>query len=58
MAEKFFSEKNLKFTLYNVHKVEELLGHERFGDYNMESFDMILDTAKSIGTGFMYPLYA
>jgi butyryl-CoA dehydrogenase len=58
MAEKFFSEKNLRFTLYDVHKVEELLSHEKFNDYNRESFDMILDTAKSIGTDFMYPLYS
>jgi butyryl-CoA dehydrogenase len=58
MAEKFFSEKNLKFTLYDVHKVEDLLRHDTFGDYNRESFDMILDTAKNIGTDFMYPLYS
>lgn len=58
MAEKFFSEKNLKFTLYNVHNMEELLKHDRFGDYSRESFDMILDTAKNIGTGFMFPLYS
>ncbi len=58
MAEKFFSEKNLRFTLYNVHNMEELLTHERFGDYSRESFDMILDTAKNIGTSFMFPLYS
>lgn len=58
MAEKFFSEKNLKFTLYDVHNVEELLKHERFSDYNKESFDMVLDTAKNISTNFMYPLFA
>lgn len=56
MAEKFFSEKNLKFTLYNVHNIEEILTHGRFSDYNRESLDMILDTAKSIATNFMYPL--
>lgn len=58
MAEKFFSEKNLKFTLYDVHNVEELLGHTMFSDYNRESFDMVLDTAKNIAAGFMYPLYS
>ena len=58
MAKKFYSEKNLKFTLYDVHKVETLLTHERFSDYNKESFDMILDTAKTIGVNFMYPLYS
>ncbi len=58
MAKKFFSEKNLKFTLYDVHKVEDLVKHDKFSDYNKESFDMILDTAKNIGTSFMYPLYS
>lgn len=58
MAEKFFSEKNLRFTLYNVHNVDELVTHKKFSDYNRESFDMILDTAKSIGINFMYPLYS
>lgn len=58
MAKKFFSEKNLKFTLYNVHKVESLIEHQKFSDYSRESFDMILDTAKNIGVSFMYPLYS
>ncbi len=57
MAEKFYSEKNLKFTLYDVHKVENLLSYGRFSDYNRESFDMILDTAKNIGINFMFPLF-
>ena len=58
MAEKFFSEKNLKFTLYDVHNVEDLLAHKMFSDYNRESFDMILETAKSIGVNFMFPLFS
>ncbi len=58
MAEKFFSEKNLKFTLYDVHKVEDLLKHGKFCDYNRESFDMILDTAKNMAVNFMYPLFS
>jgi butyryl-CoA dehydrogenase len=58
MAEKFYSEKNLRFTLYEVHSVESLLSHKRFGEYNRESFDMILDTAKSMAVDFMYPLFA
>ncbi len=58
MAKKFFSEKNLKFTLYDVHTVEDLLNHEKFSEYNRESFDMVIDTAKNIGINFMYPLYS
>ena len=58
MAEKFYSEKNLKFILYDVHAVESLIAHKRFSDFNRESFDMILDTAKSIAVNFMYPLFS
>ena len=58
MADKFYSEKNLKFTLYDVHAVESLITHKRFSDYNRESFDMILDTAKNIAVDFMFPLFA
>ncbi len=57
MAEKFFSDKNLRFTLYDVHNVEEVIKYERFSDYNKESFDMILDTAKNIATTVMFPLF-
>ncbi len=57
MAEKFYSDKNLKFTLYDVHNIEELTSYERFSEYSRESFDMILGTAKSMAVDFMYPLY-
>jgi alkylation response protein AidB-like acyl-CoA dehydrogenase len=56
MAERFFSEKNLKFTLYAVHSIETLLNYERYKDYNKESFEMILGTAKDIATGVMFPV--
>jgi alkylation response protein AidB-like acyl-CoA dehydrogenase len=56
MAQKFFSESNLKFMLYNVHEVESLATNDYFSDYTRESFDMILDTAKKIATDFMFPL--
>ena len=58
MAEKFFSDKNLKFMLYDVHDVETLPRYERFSDYNRASFDMILDTARNIAVNFMHPLNA
>jgi len=56
MSGKFYSEKNLRFTLYDVHGIESLISHKKFSDYNREGFDMILDTAKSIAVDFMFPL--
>ena len=56
MAQKFYSERNLKFTLYDVHDVESLAQYDYFSDYTRESFEMILDTAKKIATDFMFPI--
>jgi butyryl-CoA dehydrogenase len=56
MAQKFYSERNLKFMLYDVHEVESLAQYDYFSDYTRESFEMILDTAKKIATDFMFPI--
>ncbi len=56
MAERFFSERNLLFTLFNVHDIESLLASERFGEYTRESVDMIMGTAKKIATEHMFPI--
>ncbi|MBP7736350.1 MAG: acyl-CoA dehydrogenase C-terminal domain-containing protein [Spirochaetes bacterium] len=58
MAERFFSERNLAFTLFNVHDIESLLGLERFGEYTRESVDMIIGTAMKIASGHMFPLFS
>jgi alkylation response protein AidB-like acyl-CoA dehydrogenase len=58
MAEHFFSERNLKFTIFNVHDIESVLKSERYGDYTRESVDMIIDTAKKIAAEHMFPLFS
>jgi alkylation response protein AidB-like acyl-CoA dehydrogenase len=58
MAERFFSERNLKFTLFDVHDIESLLESDRFGDYNREGVDMIIDTAKKIAVEHMFPIFS
>ncbi len=58
MAERFFSERNLAFTLFNVHDIESLLGSEYFGEYTRESVDMIIGTAMKIAAGQMFPLFS
>ncbi len=57
MAEKFFSERNLRFTLYDVHDVASLAGSAYYADHGRETFDILLDTAKKIATGHLYPYY-
>jgi len=57
MAEKYFSERNLKFLLYEVLDVGRLLPHAFFADHNRESFDLILDTAAKVARDRLYPIF-
>ncbi len=57
MAEKFVSERNLKFLLYEVLDVESLTSQSYFQDHNREVFDMVLETALKMGRDLLYPLY-
>ena len=57
MAEKFISDRNLRFLLYEVNDVESLLKYPRFADHSREVFDMILDTAMRMGKDLFKPLF-
>ena len=57
MAEKFISERNLKFLLYEMLDAECLLQYPRFSDHSREVFDMVLGNGHENGqkpheTGF------
>jgi alkylation response protein AidB-like acyl-CoA dehydrogenase len=47
----------LKFLLFDVHNVEEILKYERFADFDRSSFDILLDSAKSWADQDFYPYY-
>ena len=55
MAEKFISERNLKFLLYEVFDAPSLIQYPYFCDHNRESFDMALETALRIGRNLLKP---
>lgn len=57
MAEKFISDRNLRFLLYEVNDVESLLKYPRFADHSKEVFDMILDTAMRMSKEMFKPLF-
>ncbi|HOG82094.1 MAG TPA: acyl-CoA dehydrogenase family protein, partial [Smithellaceae bacterium] len=57
MAEKFISERNLKFLLYELNDTESLLRYPRYADHSREVFDMILDTAMRMGKDLFKPLF-
>ncbi len=56
MAEKFISERNLKFLLYEVFDAESLLQYPRFADHSREVFDMVFDMALQMGKTVYKPL--
>jgi len=55
MAEKFLSERNLKFLLYEVFDVTSLLEHPYYQGHDRETFDMIFETAMKIGRDIIKP---
>ncbi len=55
MAREYFSERNLKFTLFDVHHIESLTRYEYFELFDRESFDLVLDTAAQLADEMLYP---
>ena len=55
MADKFVSERNLKFLLYEVFDAPSLTRHPYYADHSRESFDMALETAVKIGKNLLRP---
>ena len=47
----------LKFLLFDVHKIQELLTYERFTDFDTDSFTILLESAKSWADQDFYPYY-
>ncbi|MBI5585187.1 MAG: acyl-CoA dehydrogenase [Deltaproteobacteria bacterium] len=56
MAEKFVSERNLKFMLYEVFDAETLTQYEYYAEHGREIFDLVLDTALKLGRDILQPL--
>ena len=55
MAEKFISDRNLKFLLYEMFDAESLLKYPRYADHSREVFDMVLETAMKMGKDLFKP---
>jgi butyryl-CoA dehydrogenase len=54
---KYFSERSLKFLLHEVHRAEQLCELPHFQDHDKESFDLMLDTARRLADGLLYPVF-
>ena len=58
MAEKFISDRNLKFLLYEMFDAESLLKYPRYADHSREVFDMVLETAMKMGKDLFKPIFS
>ena len=57
MADKYVDIDTLKYLLYDVHELEELLKRERFVDHDKESLDMFLDSSKDFADRELFPYF-
>ena len=55
MSEKFISERNLKFLLYEVFGTESFTHHPYFAEYDRKMFDMVLQAAMELSQGLLWP---
>ena len=55
MTEKFISERNIRFLLYEVFDAPSLLEYPYYADHSREIFDMVIDTAVKIGRDILKP---
>ncbi len=57
MATKFFSDRNLKFVLYEVHDVVSLTQYDYYAEHNRKMFDMVLKAAGKLGKDLLFPVF-
>ena len=57
MADRFFSEKNLRFLLYDVFEIAKLTKYPYYQDHNKKVFDLVLKSAAKLAKDFLYPVF-
>lgn len=56
MADRFLSEKNLRFLLYEVFGADSLSNFKLYGEHDKEVFDLILHTAMRMAKNTLHPV--
>ena len=57
MANQYVDLETLKFLLYKVHAVQDVLDQERYADYDKESIDLLLNSVKDFSDKELYPYF-
>lgn len=57
MANTYIDIDTLKYVLYDIHKLEDLLTREHFQDHDIESLNLFLDSIKELSDRELYPYF-
>jgi butyryl-CoA dehydrogenase len=57
MPKKYIDLDTLKYILYDVRKLEDLLKRERFEDHDIESLDLFIESTKEFSDRELYPYF-
>lgn len=57
MARQYIDIDTLKFLLYQVHNLQEVLDQARFADYDLESVDLFINATKDFSDKELYPYF-
>lgn len=57
MSKKYVDLETLKYILYDIHKLEDLLTRERFKEHDMESLNLFIDSVKEFSDRELYPYF-
>ncbi|MRI00223.1 acyl-CoA dehydrogenase [Kriegella sp. EG-1] len=57
MANQYVDLRTLKFLLYKVHNVQEILELERYAEYDKESIEMLLNSVKDFSDKELFPYF-
>ena len=57
MSKKYVDLETLKYILYDIHKLEDLLTRERFQDHDIESLNLFIDSVKEFSDRELHPYF-
>tara|TARA_B110000240_G_scaffold135068_1_gene149792 strand:+ start:226 stop:2040 length:1815 start_codon:yes stop_codon:yes gene_type:complete len=57
MPKKYVDLETLKYILYDIHKLENLLTRERFQEHDLESLNLFIDSVKEFSDRELYPFF-
>jgi butyryl-CoA dehydrogenase len=57
MPKNYIDLETLKYILYDIHKLEDLLTRERFKEHDLESLDLFIDSVKEFSDRDLYPYF-